>query len=154
MQKSDTKRDRNELQLVVPPDYRLEAMHGAHNDVGHLGLEQMLNILCIRFYWPNIEVDATYHVHTCEWCLRSKSKQDKAELYPLFATYTTGASPYGLLDYRKPLYWCWHDHVLVIMDHFMWYAKANVTPNQSTKVTVTVFWSMNLFQIMVSLISY
>ena len=38
--------DINEFQLVVLPDYRLETMCGAHDDVGHLGLERMLDILC------------------------------------------------------------------------------------------------------------
>ena len=60
---------------MVSPNYRLEAVHGANNDIGHLALEQMLDILCDRFYWPS------------EWCLRFKSKQDKAELYPLLVTY-------------------------------------------------------------------
>ena len=35
----------NGIQLVVPPKYRLEAMYGAHDDVGHLGLKWMLDIL-------------------------------------------------------------------------------------------------------------
>ena len=30
-------------------------------------------------------------------------------------------------------------NVLVITDHFMWYAKAIVTPNQSTRATVIAF---------------
>ena len=59
-------RDHNKLKLVVPLTYRQEAMHGAHEDVGHLDLKRMLDILCDRFYWPNMEVDATCHVHTCD----------------------------------------------------------------------------------------
>ena len=45
-----TQRDCDILQLVIPPDYRLEAMHRAHNDIGHLGLKWMPDILCSRFY--------------------------------------------------------------------------------------------------------
>ena len=63
---SSTRQDGNEFQLVVPHDHRLEAMCGAHVDVGHLGLERMLDILCDRFYWPNLAVDATCYVCTCE----------------------------------------------------------------------------------------
>ena len=37
--------DHNNLQLVVPLKYGLEAMYEAHNDMGHLGLNQMLDIL-------------------------------------------------------------------------------------------------------------
>ena len=43
--------DQNELQLLVLQDYRLEVLYGTHNDVGHLGLEQMLDILWHQFYW-------------------------------------------------------------------------------------------------------
>ena len=46
--------DCNELQLVVPQEYTLEMMCGAHNDVGHPSLEWMLNILWDQFYWPNL----------------------------------------------------------------------------------------------------
>ena len=47
---------------MVPPNYRLEAMQWAHNDVDHLDLEWMFDILCDKFYWPNMEVDATHRV--------------------------------------------------------------------------------------------
>ena len=72
---------------MVPPKYRLETICGAHDDVGHLGLKRMLNILHDWFYWPGLEADTTCHVCTCEQFLRFKSKQDKAELYPLLVTY-------------------------------------------------------------------
>ena len=53
--------DCNELQLVIPQKYRLEAMCRANMDVSHLSLEQMLDILWDQFYWPNLEADATHH---------------------------------------------------------------------------------------------
>ena len=115
--RSQTQRDCIELQLVVPPDYRLEAMHGAHNDVGQLGLEQMLNILHNRFYWPSMDVDATHHVSTCEQCLSFKSKQDKAELYLLLATYPLELVHMDFLTTENP-----HTgadiNILVLTDHF------------------------------------
>ena len=79
-------------------------MCGAHDDVGHIVLERMFNILCDRFYWPNLEADAIHHVCTCEWCVRFQSKQDKAELYPLsiISDLISGVSPHGLFDNRKP----------------------------------------------------
>ena len=32
-------------------------------------------------------------------------------------------------------------NILVIMDHFTWYAKAVVTPNQPAKAMATAFWN-------------
>ena len=129
---SQARQDHNELQLVVPPLYRLEAMCGTHDDVGHLDLGRMLNILPNWFYWPNLEANATHHVCTCEWCLRFKSKQDKAELYLLLVTYPLELVHMDFLTIENP-----HTgadmNILVITDHFTWYRKAVVTPTNLLK---------------------
>ena len=103
-------------------------MHWVHNDIGHLGLKWMLEILHNRFYWPNMEVDATNHVHTCEQCLRFKSMQHKAELYLLLATYTLELVHMDFLTIEN-LHTSANMNILVLTDHFTQYAKAIVTPN-------------------------
>ena len=136
--RSQMQRDHNELQLVVLPNYRMEAIHGAHNDVGHLGLEQMLDILCNRFYWPNIEANATCHVHTWEQCLRFMSKQDKAELYLLLATYPLELVHMDFLTMENP-------HTSADHECSGYYGplhpicKSN--SNQSAKMTAMAFWN-------------
>ena len=119
--------DHNELQLVVSPEHRLEAMCGAHDDVGHLGLERMLHHLHNRFHWLILEVDATHYVHACEQCLRFKSKQDKAELYPSLATYPLELVHIDILTIENP-HTVADVNILVITDHFIWYTRAVVTP--------------------------
>ena len=37
--------DRNTMQLVVPTTFRLQAVKGCHDDVGHLGIERTLDLL-------------------------------------------------------------------------------------------------------------
>ena len=103
---------------MVLPAYRLKAMCGAHNNLGHLGLHRMLDILCDRFYWPNLEAEATCHVHTCEQCLRFKSKHVKALLYPLLVTYPLELVHMDFLTIENP---CTGSdmNILVITDHFM-----------------------------------
>ena len=115
-------------------DWRL---YGAHNDVGHLGLERMLNILHNWFYWPGF---ATCHVCTGEQCPRFKSKQDNTELYPLLATYPLELVHMDFLTIENP-YTGADMNLLLITSHFTWYAKAVVTPNQSAKATVAAFWN-------------
>ena len=114
-------------------------MCGVHDDIGHLGLERMLDILCNRFYWLNLEADVTHHVCICEWCLRFKSKQGKAELLPLLATYPLELVHMGFLTIENP-YTGADVNILVITDHFTWYAKAVVTPNHLVKVMEKAFW--------------
>ena len=98
----------------------------------------MLDILHDRFYWPNMEVEATHHVCTCKWCLRFRSKQDEVELYLLLAIYPLELVHMDFLTIENP---CTSAdmNTLVITDHFTWYVKAIVTPNQSTRATVTTF---------------
>ena len=40
-----SKEDQNALKLVIPPSYQKKAPQGCHDDVGYLGLEQMLDLL-------------------------------------------------------------------------------------------------------------
>ena len=92
-------------------------MCGAHDDMGHLGLKRMYDILHDRFYWPNLEADATCHVCICKWCLRLESKQDKAELYPLLATYPLELVHMDFLTIENPHIGV-NMNILVITDHF------------------------------------
>ena len=40
-----SKEDQNALQLVIPQNYQKKALQGCHDDIGHMGLEQMLGLL-------------------------------------------------------------------------------------------------------------
>ena len=115
-------------------------MCGAYDDVGHLGLEMMLDLLCNSLYWPNLEADATHHVCTCEQCHRFKSEQDKAELCLLLLTYPLELVHMDFLTIENP-----HTgadvNILIITDHLTWYAKAVITPSQSAKATAAAFWN-------------
>ena len=42
------------LQLVLPTAQREVALRGCHDEVGHLGLEHMLDLMCDRFFWPHM----------------------------------------------------------------------------------------------------
>ena len=48
--------DEGLLQLVLPPAYREVALKGCHDEVGHLGLERMLDLMRDRFFWPHMAV--------------------------------------------------------------------------------------------------
>ena len=90
----------------------------------------MLAILWDRFYWPNFEADATWHVQSCERCIIFKGKQDNEELYPLLATYPLELVHMNFLII-KYLGTGADVNILVITDNFTQYAKAAVTPTQT-----------------------
>ena len=37
--------DRNTMQLVFPESLRKQALQGCHDDLGHLGIEQIIDLL-------------------------------------------------------------------------------------------------------------
>ena len=70
--------------------------------------------------------------------LQFKGKQDREELYPLLATYPLELVHMDFLMIENP---CTRAdvNILVITDHFTWYAKAIVTPIETAKATAITF---------------
>ena len=64
------RKDRNGLQLVLPPKYRLKALQGCYVDVGQVELERTLDMLSDDFYWPSMQKYATQHIRYCERCFK------------------------------------------------------------------------------------
>ena len=71
--------DYNDMRLGKLPKYQLLAMQGWHDDLGHLGLEQMLDLLRDWLYLPGMQDDAEKHVWTFERCLKFKSRPQHEE---------------------------------------------------------------------------
>ena len=84
------------LQLVLPTAYREVALRGCHDEVGHLGLEHMLDLMHDRFFWPHMAAQAKDHVGKCHLCLAFKARQQKDPLKNILATYPL---EFGHLDY-------------------------------------------------------
>ena len=40
------------FQLILPAEFRNQALKGLHDDVGHPGRYRTLDLVCSRFYWP------------------------------------------------------------------------------------------------------
>ena len=58
------------LQLILPPSHRNKAMEGCHDQVGHLGLDRVLELLRDQFYWPGMYNDVASYLNSCPRCLR------------------------------------------------------------------------------------
>lgn len=75
------------FQLLLPKKYRQTALRNLHDDVGHLGYERTVDLVCARFYWLRM------------WRLRRKSedvkgafdeRQGQREPPPLLTSRPTG----------------------------------------------------------------
>ena len=60
------------FQLFLPTAQREVALRGYHNEVGHLGLEHMLNLMHDRFFWPHMADQAKEHIGKCHHALPLK----------------------------------------------------------------------------------
>ena len=106
------------LQLVLPAAQREIALRRCHDEVGHLGLECMLDLMHDRFFWPHMAAQVKEHIGKCCPCLAFKARQPKAPPKNIMATHPLELVhiDYLCLEPRKGL----DENVLVVTDHFTW----------------------------------
>ena len=126
------------LQLVLPTAQREVALRGCHDEVGHLGLEHMLDLMCDMFFWPCMAVQAKEHIGKCCPCLAFKARHPKVPLENIMATHSLELVhlDYLCLEPRKSL----EENVLVITDHFTRYTQVYVTRTQMVQIMAKTLW--------------
>ena len=126
------------LQLVLPAVQREVALRGCQNEVGHLGLEHMLDLMHDRFFWPHMAAHAREHIRKCHLCLAFKARQPKSPLENIMATHPVELVHlnYLCLEPGKGL----DENVLVVTDHFTRCTQAYVTRTQTTQMTAKILW--------------
>ena len=118
--------------------HREVALKGCHDEVGHLGLECMLDLMHDRFYWPHRAAQAKEHISKCHPHLTFKAKQPKDPLENIVATHPLELVhlDYLCLESGKGL----EETVLVVTDHFTRYAQAYATRTQTAQTTARTLW--------------
>ena len=126
------------LLLVLGVLHREVALRGCHDEVGHLGLEHMLDLMHDRFFWPHMAAQAKEHVRKCCMCLAFKARQPKAPLKNIMAMHPLQLVhlDYLCLEPGKGL----EENILVVTDHFSRYAQAYVTRMQTAQMTAKTLW--------------
>ena len=129
--------DEEQLQLVLPSDFRMKALNGVHNEMGHLGFDRSFQLLQQRFYWPKMSHDLRQHIQTCLPCLRRKSPTNQRA--PLVGVTTTEPMELLCVDFLslEPSKGGISD-ILIMTDHFTKLAQAVPCRNQSAKTTAKV----------------
>ena len=126
------------MQLVLPTAQREVTLRGCHDEVCHLVLECMLDLMHDRFFQPHMAVQAKEHIGKCHPCLVFKARQPRAPLENIVATHPLELVhlDYLCLEPGKGL----EENVLVITDHFTRYAQAYVTRTQMAQTTAKTLW--------------
>lgn len=126
-------------QLILPSKHRQRALHGLHDEVGHLGFERVLNLARARFYWPKMSQSIEEKCRTCERCVRRKANPQKAA--PMENIQTSYPLELVCMDYlsiepdSKDT-----RNVLVITDHFTKFAVATPTKDQKANTVAKTLW--------------
>ena len=102
--------------------HREIAQRECHDEVGHLDLEQMLDLMHDQFYWPHMAAHVKEHIDKCP---TFNAKEPKAPLenivtmHPLELVHLD----YLYLEPGKDL----EEKVFMVTDHFIQYAQAYIT---------------------------
>ena len=126
------------FQLVLPATQREVALKGCHNQVGHVGLECMLDLMCDQFFWPHMAAQAKEHIRKCHLCLALEARQPKAPLENIMAIHPLELVHLNnlCLEPGKGL----EETVLIVTDHLTRYTQTYVTRTQTTQTTAENLW--------------
>ena len=131
------------LALLVPTDQHRAALNGVHHDMGHQGQERTLALAEEHFWWPMMVNDCRALVWSCSQCHTFERAVPKATLCPirvhapLELVHVDFMSVESTMELNKPPS---VKIVLVITDHFMCYAMAVITQDQTAKTVVKVLY--------------
>ena len=122
------------FQLILPEEFKHQALKGAHDDMGHLGRDKTMSVLRQRMYWPNITKDVDNHLTSCDRCIKRKSSTNIK--VPMVSITSSQPMEIVCLDYLSlEMSKGGFENLLVITDHYTKYAVAVPTKNQSAEVT-------------------
>ena len=120
-------------QLILPLEFRAQAMELLHDQQGHQAVERMLQLVHERFYWSTLLQDVTRWVKNCKQCQTAKG------------LYVDPDPPQGSIVANNPMDLLCIDfmkvdpskdgkeNVLVMTDAFSKFSVAVVMPNQQAK---------------------
>ena len=80
------------VRLCVPATERLnliKEVHDSAHESAHAGWERTLAALRDRFYWPQMRMDVTDYVHTCDPCQKIKQAPDTCNPWKFLSTHLT-----------------------------------------------------------------
>ena len=131
------------LASVIPVGQCCLALNGVHCDAGHQGQQRTLALTQERFWWPMMAEDCRAIVRGCTCCQAFEGEVPRAPLCPIQAyaplelVHLDYTSIESMTELNKPPV---VKNVLVVTDHFMRYALAVVTKDQTAKTVAKVFY--------------
>ncbi|XP_023190648.1 uncharacterized protein LOC111608786 [Xiphophorus maculatus] len=125
------------LQLVLPIQFRPQVLRALHDESGHLGVDRTVELLRDRFFWPKMVSDVTDYIKNCGRCVARKTLPRRAA--PLHQITSNGPLDLVCIDFlsiepdSKGV-----ANVLVVTDHFTRYAQAYISKDQKASTVAKI----------------
>ena len=122
--------------FMVPADQRCVTLNGVHRDAGHQNQARTLALTQERFWWPTLVEDCKAMIRGCQHYCTFEGAIPKASLCPIRAyaplelMHVDFTSIKTDMELNNPP---GVKNVLIITNHFMQYAMAFVTKDQTAK---------------------
>ena len=130
-------------QFIVPWAHRRMAIDRCHQEAGHQGKKRTESLISDKFWWPGVYEDVDQAIKNCRHCQLYGGKEEKAPMVPMMVTtplqlvhldFTSFETTTNLNESPKT------DNVLVIVDHFMRYTRANVSKDQKVSMGARILY--------------
>lgn len=84
---STSRTGENIYQLVLPNKFKATVLKSMHDDLGHLGVDRVVDMIRPRFFWPKMSADVEEYVKNCgESVLRKTQCQRAAPLHQIVSS--------------------------------------------------------------------
>lgn len=127
------------FQLILPVEFRLQALKGLHDDVGHPGRDRTIDLVCSRFYWPFMASDVEKFVTNSGGCIRRKAPDPpRAPMKSFVAKEPMELLAIDALSLEKGK--GGFENILVVTDSFTKFSWAFPTRDQKATTVAKLLW--------------
>jgi len=140
------KKQGNKLLFLVPEAMEQHVLFKYHNEMGHVGINKMIENIRATYWFPNIKKKCEQHIRNCLKCISFSPGSEKVEgvLYPI----TKGRIPFEMIhvDHIGPMdkQIAIKKYILVVVDAFSRFVRLYATKTTSSKEAITCL--TNYFQ--------
>ena len=132
------------FQLILPAEFRNQALKGLHDDVGHPGRDRTLALVRSRFYWPFMAThNEKYVAHTIK-CIRRKAPDPpRAPMKSFIAKEPMELVAIAFLSLERGK--GGFENILVVTDSFTKFSWALPTQDQKATTVAKLLWEKIFF---------
>ena len=123
----------SDSQIILPKSLHSIILRELHDEMGHIGAEQVLSLARDRFFWPHMQDDIQLYVNTkCRYLKQRKPTLHQREpLKPVLTSMPFELISIDFLHLEQSA--GGYEYILVVVDHFTRYAQAYPTRNKTAK---------------------